>query len=848
MASSNKLTVGEERLERGLFVLLVGVLGLSVLLVGGITPRLFLPVGALALAGGLFDTVRPAQIRASRLTPALVLAALALYCVVQALPLPLAWVKVLSPAAADVWERCLLPLDRVSDVASLSLAPDATLFEAFKWASYAGTFLLSLRMARRYGAPAPLLAVFSTGVLVALVSMGHALLSAVHVFGVYEPLHPVEPGDAGPLINPNNLAGYLNLNILIGSGLALSKRPPTSRWLLGTGLIILLAVSLRTASRGGVASLVVGLIAFGMWATFARKAKLASAKIISYATTAALFVGAGFALLGADKDFWPSLLSENVAKLQLPVWSIPVIKDHPLFGIGRGAFASVFFAYRPQTPSNIAYTHPENVVVQWVTEWGLVVPALAVLVLLWAFWSARQNISRSAVLLGALFGVGVLLLQNLVDLGLELAGVSTAVAATLGCVWSAAARREGPSSAASIWTMRAVLGGAVVVGCLLLWRGPTTLEQDRASVQQELLAISSSRDSAQATVLRERLGTMMVRYPADYYFPLAGAYTARQLGENPIVWVQRALERGPTVGRTHLLLGEYLLARRLTNQGLMEVRLALEYEPNLAATAAPLVVQYASTPEAVLAVVPQGEAGAFPLEVIALSFGAAAKLELRQALDREALVRDPNQLSPRRRLAEDLLLALEAKKAPCATERAECLSKVESDALIIAAKFPNQTLPGRIRARVELSEGRKDSALSILRSSCELPEERLPCLQLLAQTLASEGASDELNNVLEKAVSTACAQRLGCAEANRWVAAMHVSVGNRQQAVTWYERAARQDPTATRWLDLADAADQAGLPAVVAQALGEAANKKDAKEQANAERLSRLNQKHPGKR
>jgi tetratricopeptide (TPR) repeat protein len=147
-----------------------------------------------------------------------------------------------------------------------------------------------------------------------------------------------------------------------------------------------------------------------------------------------------------------------------------------------------------------------------------------------------------------------------------------------------------------------------------------------------------------------------------------------------------------------------------------------------------------------------------------------------------------------------------------------------------------------------LSEGRKDSALSILRSSCELPEERLPCLQLLAQTLASEGASDELNNVLEKAVSTACAQRLGCAEANRWVAAMHVSVGNRQQAVTWYERAARQDPTATRWLDLADAADQAGLPAVVAQALGEAANKKDAKEQANAERLSRLNQKHPGKR
>ncbi len=829
-------------------MLLVLVLSLSVLLVGGITPRLFLPVGALALAGGLFDSIRPAQSRASRLAPALVLACLALYCVVQALPLPLSWVKVLSPAAADVWERCLLPLDRVRETASLSLSPDATLFEAFKWASYAGTFLLSLRMARRYGAPAPLLAVFATAVVVALVSMGHALLSAVHVFGIYEPLHPVEPGDAGPLINPNNLAGYLNLNILIGSGLALSKRPPTSRWLLGTGLIILLAVSLRTASRGGVASLVVGLVAFGIWATFARKAKLASAKIISYATTAALFVGAGFALLGAEKDFWPSLLSENVAKLQLPVWSLPVIKDHPVFGIGRGAFASVFFAYRPQTPGNIAYTHPENVAVQWVAEWGVIVPVVASLVLLWGFWSARQSILRSAVLLGALFGVGVLILQNLVDLGLELAGVGTAVAATLGCVWSAAPRRESASPAPSVWTLRIALGGALVVGCLLLWRGPTNLEEDRASVQRELLAATNSRDSARAGALKERLGSLMERHPADYYFPLVGAYTARQLGENPIVWVQRALERGPTVGRTHLLLAEYLLVRGLSNQGLMEVRLALEYEPTLASTAAPLVVRYASTTEAVFAAVPQGDQGSFALEVFSISFGTAAKLEVRQALDREALVRDPDQLSPRRRLAEDLLLALESKKAPCAIERSNCLSKLESDAQVIATKYPNHTLPGRLRARVELLEGRKESALTILRASCELPEEKLPCLQLLAQTLASLGSSDELNTVLEKVVSTACSQRLGCAETNRWVAGVHVTVGNRQQAVTWYERAARQEPTATRWLELADAADQAGLSAVVAQALGEAATKKDAKEPANAERFARLSEKHPRKR
>ncbi len=41
----------------------------------------------------------------------------------------------------------------------------------------------------------------------------------------------------------------------------------------------------------------------------------------------------------------------------------PLIADHPLLGIGRGAYVSVYPAYKT-TPHQFTYTHPENVVVQ----------------------------------------------------------------------------------------------------------------------------------------------------------------------------------------------------------------------------------------------------------------------------------------------------------------------------------------------------------------------------------------------------------------------------------------------------------------------------------------------------
>ena len=104
------------------------------------------------------------------------------------------------------------------------------------------------------------------------------------------------------------------------------------------------------------------------------------------------------------------------------LWVKPLVRDHPYFGIGRGAFESVFPFYRP-SPGNVVYTHAENFVGQWIAEWGPAVALAALGTLAWAFAPRRLGVHRSAIAAGAWCGVVVLLVQNLVDLALEVPGV-----------------------------------------------------------------------------------------------------------------------------------------------------------------------------------------------------------------------------------------------------------------------------------------------------------------------------------------------------------------------------------------------------------------------------------------
>src|SRR5690606_12600456 len=144
-----------------------------------------------------------------------------------------------------------------------------------------------------------------------------------------------------------------------------------------------------------------------------------------------VFTGAALAVLQLK---WTALQAEDLEKLKIAGWSVPLIADYWLFGIGRGAFGSVFPAYAPPM-GNKFYLYPENIAVQWVSEWGAPIALLAALAFVWAFRPRHVRIRGDSLGAAAATGIAMLLLQNLVDFGLERAATPLAATWALAVMW-----------------------------------------------------------------------------------------------------------------------------------------------------------------------------------------------------------------------------------------------------------------------------------------------------------------------------------------------------------------------------------------------------------------------------
>src|SRR5207244_864257 len=106
------------------------------------------------------------------------------------------------------------------------------------------------------------------------------------------------------------------------------------------------------------------------------------------------------------------------------------------------------------------------------------------------------------------------------------------------------------------------------------------LDADRLAIRKQMNDSAPPRTSSQRQRLRGDLRAAMRRHPAEPYFPLMGGALAwQEQDENPVPWLQRALERSRANGRAHLLLADVLHQHGARLQALMELRLALSADP-----------------------------------------------------------------------------------------------------------------------------------------------------------------------------------------------------------------------------------------------------------------------------
>jgi hypothetical protein len=768
----------EVALQAVLALLVVG----SALALGSVHRTVLLGVGVLsALAFALALRVGLARGCPRRtFLPAVMLMGLAGISAIQLVPLPIDWLAAMAPANADVWSRALLPFGEPAPAwVPISLDPGATWTEVLRWYCYAaaasGAAVLAYDRGVRWG----LSLVFVASLAIAAVTVAHGLVGATRVFGWYEPSFAAQHWHVGPLLNPNNLSGYLNLGAFCGLGLVLSDRTEGPRWALAVGVAAIIAANVSTASRGGLAVLLIGLVALAGIVEISRwrGRSTGTAARARWMLGGAVVFGLLLALLGGTDQVWDELVEENVEKLQMLTWIRGMVSEFAWVGTGRGAFEGVSPAFQPGLGS-VAFTHAENFVAQWAVEWGIPVAAAALVAFGWLIRPRRLGVGRQVLCAAAWLGVVVVAVHNLVDLAFEVPAVMLALAVVVGSLWGRhqarvdRRRASSPKAQVHAWPRASWwvggLGAAIGAGVVGLG-GLSDLAADRKAVAAQVVADASPRTDERRVALWAALHEAMIRHPAAPYFPLVGAMLAWQEGDqNPMPWIQRALERSLVNGKTHLLLAQILMDVPAKNQALLELRLAVENDPTLTAAAARLALQWASSLDDVLRAVPTGQGRAASLATLGRF---ATDRELGAACDRLAIELDPDRVGPRSRLAADIIDGL--GRADECLEEQECLERFEAHARAIARLEPDRSTAVRLRARLMAARGEPDQAEKLLAGECDRFDDRAACLRTRADVAAQIDEPGRLESAGKALLTAVCIDRARCAEAATWVGDLH---------------------------------------------------------------------------
>jgi tetratricopeptide (TPR) repeat protein len=762
--------------------------------------------------------------------------ALAAFTFIQALPLPTFLLRYVAPTNADVWNRSLLAFGEAGPAwASISLDPGASIVETLKWLIYTGVFASAMVLARRRGRTWGVLLVFASGVVLALVTIGHGLAGAAKVYGWYTPHFSAAAWHIGPLLNTNNLAGYLNLAAMCGLGLLLSRQTSVPRWLIALGAAVLFAVVVIAASRGGLVTLLFGLLLLAVLVSLGQGSSGSTlpkrnAVLLLLAATAG---GAVCAVLGSTRETWAELYDKNLLKVRMLGWARPMIADHFWLGTGRGAFESVFPAYRLY-PGNIVFTHAENFPAQWMSEWGVPVALAAIAGFAWCIRPAATGFRRSILATGVSVGIAILLLQNLFDLGLEVTSLGIALSMAFGSIWGGWDRSEklwkppsGEHTVGRRYEWLALAGTALLIFLAAVpFQSVRDVAEDREELHGRFRSWVSARTPSGKVEIKQRVRDAMLRHPAEPYFPLLAAEIA-WLGvppENPLPALSRSLERSAQNGRAHLLLAEILLARGARSQARLELRLAVSDAPELAYDAGRLAMRAGATHDELLETVPNGPEGLAVLDTI---YGFSNQ-EGRLPLLRELEKRDASNVGVYLHLADYYFAEMgkgDASSLCRGDERSSCEKEFDRAVKALDRLRPTLSLSAQYQARFLLSSSKPEEAEALLSLRCPQVEDAGNCQFLRASAAAAiKGKPEVMQAAIRDLQLAACGSAAECAATATTIGDMLAARGEWGTALTYFKRACTDEPNESRWLRLADAAAKVGAHRQAADALEKVAS------------------------
>lgn len=720
------------------------------------------------------------------------------YCCLQAMPIPQSVVGFLSPRAEYVWStaRHQLLLSDGTGRFSLSLDPTTTFLEAVRWILNAFALAVGYAVGKRRGLTEGLVVISGVATVLAVTTLAHGVFGVERIYGFYSTNVVNSRWATSPLVNPNNLAGFLNLGLFSCSAIAMTTRRRARRFAASGVAALLLSQVVLSGSRGGVAAAAVGLVGIAVSTLFRRRRQSATFPVLAVM----LVVGSGFVALLPYERVLPELQVEGFSKFSVLTWAQPILRDYFWFGCGAGAFEG---AVSPLQPAHIqsAVLHPENFAFAWLAEWGVPIGGLF-LVLFGVIFRPRKlgtwTGQRSYV---ASIGCGIFLIQNLADVAFSVPACTMALFSLMGVLRGSADKEK---SATTTLPTGAVVGPTLLglSSVFLVWglvSRPLSVVETRNQAHRMYRSTDVTKPN-EVKKLLERLETDLMVRPADPYLA-----TLMALGEScdpagsPLKWYGHALSLAPKRGQIHFLLAGALERRGAKNQALMELRTAVTYDEKLVQRVAEQALVWAEGPEDLFRAIPLSPVGARVVAGVIMRAPGLA-VESRLALLDEGRSLDPNDPVLREQLIRALLDAEEQKLDRCRNR--QCVTEARRHLSSVQKSAPPDGVIVEMEGVLLAAEGQAGRAAELLLTSC--PREPLTCLET-ALRLAQAGHIP-IEPVATALVSAACPNPEPCARAHLRISRAYREQGGLLIAAKHLKLAATAEPTARAWLRYAETA------------------------------------------
>lgn len=803
--------------------LLVVVVPAAALAIGSLIPRVLIAVSLLAaLSCALLWVDPPRRISRSSQAVLVALAILLAATVLQAIPLPAGVVAAIAPGNADVWARALTAFrEAAPTMHPLSTAPPATHVEILRGVLYGCILLGAIRVTLNEGGTRLLeIVIIASACGVALVTLAHPAVQAERVYGLYHPREVVGfiTGRIGPLLNPNHVAAYVNVGALVATGVTLAERRLLHRVSAGAAGVLLAGTSVWAGSRGGTVTLILGAIAVVALAVRRRRERTTLARVEIVVLVIGVLGAGSLVGLSASDVARGDLVGRDTAKLTIIREAFRLVSTSPIFGIGRGAFETMFPSVHDAT-DYYTFLRPENVIAQWTTEWGIPISIAAILALGAALRPSRA-LRGDRPPYGAWVAFSATAIHELVDFHLEVPGVVVLVTLCVAIVVGRRSATEEPRNERRVEAARVrrprlfafALAPAALAAATAVWTNSEhTVADDRDAIGRMVL----DPDVSDERFARE-LRSAILRYPAEPYLPLAAAIRAQARGQDVVIpWIARALERFPKFGRAHLVLARTLAAGHPA-QARLEYRLAYATDTRLRGFVVNEAPRLVDDRDSALELVVDGEAGLAMLE--SLTNAISDRLPATAArLSDEVARRDPKTTFVLKRRAEEAISDVRHAHPWCLQDR-RCADDGVRAARAVVQLESQKCESHELVARVLIADGRAGEALDGLALAMAVVSDRGKCIRTLALLALRMGDQRRADSAMDQATRAGCGTREDCLDLYAWAASTEESRGNRVRAIALYKRAAELTPEDDRHLlRVGELAEEAGL-------MGEAAD------------------------